>query len=191
MILLAASAEASADQIGTCSIQIDAIRSDPRWLDGDYYADDAGPHVGMGIARRIAHLTYRTAGEVDTRFGRGWQGELDPLVGGRFAVESYLQHAEDGLRDRFDAGTYVALTAAMNSHEIGRARGGTAAALAAMTAAPTVVGVDSDRLYPLHQQLELAGLLGVEPHVVHSDRGHDAFLVEVEQVNAVLAAALR
>lgn len=191
MILLAANAEASADQIGTCSIQLDAIRADPRWLGGDYYDDPIGPHIGMGIARRIAHLTYRTAAEVDERFGRSWQDGTDPLRGGQFAVESYLQHAEDGLRARFDAGTYVALTAAMNTHEIGRGRGGTAAALRRMRATPTIVGVDSDRLYPLHQQLVLASLLGVEPQVIHSDRGHDGFLVEVDQVNAVLATAMK
>jgi homoserine O-acetyltransferase len=190
MILMAASAEASADQIGTCSIQIDAIRSDPRWLGGDYYDDPVGPHIGMGIARRVAHLTYRTAFEVDTRFARAAQGDEDPLRGGRFAMQSYLQHAEDGLRARFDAGTYVALTFAMNSHEIGRGRGGTAAALRLMSARPTVIGVDSDRLYPLHQQRELAARLDVDPVVVHSERGHDGFLVEVDQINAVLHVAL-
>lgn len=190
MIVMAASAEASADQIGTCSIQIDAIRSDPHWLGGDYYDDPVGPHIGMGLARRVAHLTYRTAHEVDTRFGRAWQGGLDPLRGGQFAVQSYLQHAEDGLRARFDAGTYVALTAAMNSHEIGRGRGGSRAALRRLRAEPTVIGVDSDRLYPPHQQVELAEMLGVDPVVLQSERGHDGFLVEVDQVNKALAAAL-
>jgi homoserine O-acetyltransferase len=144
----------------------------------------------MGIARRIAHLTYRTADEVDARFGRNWQGELDPLRGGQWAVQSYLRNAEDGLRQRFDAGSYVALTGAMNSHEIGRGRGGTAAALRGMRAKPTVVGVDSDRLYPLRQQVELAAALHVEPRVLRSDRGHDAFLVEVEQINVVLREAM-
>jgi homoserine O-acetyltransferase/O-succinyltransferase len=191
MIVMAVSTEASADQIGTCSVQIDAIRSDPRWLGGDYYDDPVGPSVGMGIARRVAHLTYRSAREVDTRFGRAAQGDEDPLRGGRFAMESYLQHAEDGLRARFDAGTYVALTAAMNSHEIGRGRGGPVSALTALTAEPTVVGVDSDRLYPVHQQYELAELLGVRPVIVESEKGHDGFLVEVEQINAALRGALR
>jgi homoserine O-acetyltransferase/O-succinyltransferase len=181
MIVMAASAEASADQIGTCSIQIDAIRSDPHWCGGDYYDDPIGPHIGMGIARRIAHLTYRTAAEVDTRFGRAWQDDVDPLRGGRFAMESYLQHAEDGLRARFDAATYVALTAAMNSHEIGRG----------LRAEPTIIGVESDRLYPPHQQRELAARLGVVPVVLNSERGHDGFLVEVDQVNAAFTEVLR
>ena len=191
MILMAANLEASADQIGTQSIQLDAIRADPRWLGGDYYDDPVGPHVGMGLARRVAHLSYRTAAEADERFGRSWQGAEDPLRGGEFAVQSYLRHAEDGLRERFDAGTYVTLTSAMNSHEIGRGRGGTRAALARMRAIPTIAGVDSDRLYPFVQQAELAALLGGESLVITSERGHDGFLVEVEQVNAILAAALR
>lgn len=190
VVVMAANAEASADQVGTCSIQIDAIRADPRWHGGDYHDDPVGPHAGMGIARRIAHLTYRTAEEVDDRFGRSAQDGTDPLRGGRFAVQSYLQHAEDGLRNRFDAGTYVALTSAMNSHEIGRGRGGTRTALRRLCAEPTIVGVDTDRLYPLRQQVELAEMLGVAPVVLRSERGHDGFLVEVDQVNAVLAEAM-
>lgn len=191
MIVLAANVEASADQIAICTIQLDAIRADPHWLGGDYYDDPVGPHVGMGIARRIAHLTYRTATDLDARFGRRWQGDVDPLRGGRYAVQSYLRHAEDGLRNRFDANSYLALTSAMNSHEIGRGRGGNRAALARLRATPTIAGVDSDRLYPFRQQVELAEMLGVEPILIHSDRGHDGFLVEAEQVSAILAGALR
>ena len=189
MIVLAASAEASADQVATCRVQIDAIRADPHWHNGDYYDTSNSPVTGMAIARRIAHLTYRCAAEVDTRFGRAATAGGDPLAEG-FAVESWLDHAATSLQSRFDAGSYVALTAAMNSHEIGRGRGGTASALRRMRARPTIVGVDSDRLYPLHQQAELANLLGVDLQVIHSQRGHDGFLVETDQVNAVLKAAL-
>jgi homoserine O-acetyltransferase len=189
-IVLAVGAEASADQIATCRVQIDAIRADPNWQDGDYYDTPSSPVTGMAIARRIAHLTYRSAAEVDTRFGRTAMAGGDPLDEG-FAVESWLNHAATSLQDRFDAGSYVALTEAMNSHEIGRGRGGTATALRQMRARPTIVGVDSDRLYLLHQQAELADLLGVELQVISSQRGHDGFLVETDQVNAVLADALR
>jgi homoserine O-acetyltransferase len=188
-LVLAVGAEASADQIATCRVQIDAIRADPNWHSGDYYDAPTGPATGMAIARRIAHLTYRSAAEVDTRFGRTATAGGDPLSEG-FAIESWLDHAATSLQDRFDAGSYVALTEAMNSHEIGRGRGGTATSLRRMRACPTIVGVDSDRLYPLHQQAELADLLGVELHVISSHRGHDGFLVETDQVNAVLAGAL-
>jgi homoserine O-acetyltransferase/O-succinyltransferase len=184
LVFLAAAAEASADQVGLCRIQVDAVRADPHWHGGDYAVRGVAPGTGLGIARRIAHLSYRTAREVDLRFGRAVQPD------GRFAVESYLDHAAEGLVARFDAGSYVALNLAMNSHEIGRGRGGTAAALARVTARPTVVGVDTDRLYPLHQQADLAAALGVPLEVVTSERGHDGFLVEVDQVGAVVARAL-
>ena len=185
VIVLAAAAEASADQVGLCRIQVDAVRADPHWHGGDYAVHGVAPDAGLGIARRIAHLSYRTAREVDERFGRRVQPD------GRFAVESYLDHAAQGLLDRFDAGSYVALNVAMNSHEIGRGRGGTESALAAVTARATMMGVDTDRLYPLHQQRSLADAMGVELDVITSDRGHDGFLVETEQVGAVLARALR
>jgi homoserine O-acetyltransferase/O-succinyltransferase len=188
-IVLAVGAEASADQIATCRIQIDAIRADPNWHGGDYYHASAGPAAGMAIARRIAHLTYRSAAEVDTRFGRAAVAGGDPLGEG-FAVESWLDHAATSLQKRFDAGSYLALTTAMNTHEIGRCRGGTAAALRRMRARPTIIGVDSDRLYPLHQQAGLADLLGVDLRVISSQRGHDGFLVETDQVNAALTGAL-
>jgi homoserine O-acetyltransferase len=187
VVVLAACVEASADQVATCGVQIGAIRSDPGWRGGDYYDHPPGPAAGLATARRIAHLTYRTAAEVDARFGRAARRGGDPLAEG-FAVESWLDHAAAGLAQRFDAGSYVTLTASMNSHEIGRGRGGTRSALRRLRAVPTVVGVDSDRLYPLHQQAELAELLGTDLHVIHSGRGHDGFLVETGQVNAVLAA---
>jgi homoserine O-acetyltransferase/O-succinyltransferase len=189
-IVLAVGAQASADQIATCRVQIEAIRADPNWHGGDYYGEPVGPAEGMAIARRIAHLTYRSATEIDSRFGRDARSGGDPLSEG-FAVESWLDHVARGLVNRFDAGTYVALTEAMNTHDIGRGRGGPAAALDRMRARPTIVGVDSDRLYPLHQQAELADRLGVPLRVVRSQRGHDGFLVETDQVNAILVEALR
>jgi homoserine O-acetyltransferase/O-succinyltransferase len=189
-IVLAVGAQASADQIATCRVQIEAIRADPNWHGGDYYGEPVGPAEGMAIARRIAHLTYRSATEIDSRFGRDARSGGDPLSEG-FAVESWLDHVARGLVNRFDAGTYVALTEAMNTHDIGRGRGGPVAALDRMRARPTIVGVDSDRLYPLHQQAELADRLGVPLRVVRSQRGHDGFLVETDQVNAILVEALR
>jgi homoserine O-acetyltransferase len=188
--LIASTAEASADQIGFAIPQLAAIRADPHWAGGDYHhaAPGEGPHVGLGIARRIAHLTYRSAEEFDTRFGRQAQEVVDPLDGGRWQVESYLDHHADKLAHRFDAGSYVALTEAMNSHEVGRGRGGLTAALATITANTVVAGVDSDRLYPLSQQERLAdGIAGAAKlQVISSPYGHDAFLLESDQLAAAL-----
>jgi homoserine O-acetyltransferase len=188
--LVASTAEASADQIGFAVPQLAAIRADPHWAGGDYHhaAAGEGPHVGLGIARSIAHLTYRSAEELDARFGRAAQDAVDPLDGGRWQVESYLDHHADKLAHRFDAGSYVALTEAMNSHEVGRGRGGLTAALATITAATIVAGVDTDRLYPLSQQQRLADDIpgAAKLQVISSPYGHDAFLLESDQLAAAL-----
>jgi homoserine O-acetyltransferase len=185
----------TADQIAWAVLQLAAIRADPRFRGGDFYdaADGDGPHVGLGIARMIAHTTYRSEGELGTRFGRDYQTGEDPLGGGgRFAVASYLEHHADKLARRFDANTYVSLTEAVLSHDVGRGRGGMEAALATVDIPALVLAVDSDRLYPVSNALlldaHLRGSDGVK--VVHSDVGHDGFLVESEQVNAHMNAFL-
>lgn len=193
-LVLGTTAAVSADQIGTHATQIAAIEADPRFLGGDYYDQPAGegPHVGMGIARRIAHLTYRSESELDLRFGRDPQGDEDPAEGGRFAVESYLDHQADKLARRFDANTYIALTRAMSLFDVGEGRGGVAEALGRFRAPLTVVGLDSDRLFPLRLQEELvAATPTAHPLlVVRSPYGHDGFLVEKDQVGEIVREAL-
>jgi len=185
-LVLGTTAAVSADQIGTHETQIAAIAGDVNFRGGDYY--DAppghGPHIGMGIARRIAHLTYRSEAELDLRFGRQPQTGEDPRNGGRFAVTSYLDHQADKLSRRFDANTYITLTNAMTYFDLGDGRGGIEAALAQIEAPLTVVGIDSDRLFPMRQQQTIVDLApGADVlHVVHSLHGHDGFLVEDEQI---------
>jgi len=186
---IGSSAVATGDQIGTASIQIHAIKSDPNFNGGDYYEQEKGAEVGMGIARRIAHLTYRTEAEMDIRFGRQLQGDET----GRYAVESYLDHQAAKLAKRFDANTYIALTEAMNSHDIGRDRGGVAAALASIKVPVVAVAIDTDRLFPVRLQAEIAELApaGAPLVTISSPFGHDGFLVEVESVGNVIRAALK
>uniref|UniRef100_A0AAU2AJM1 Homoserine O-acetyltransferase n=1 Tax=Streptomyces sp. NBC_00093 TaxID=2975649 RepID=A0AAU2AJM1_9ACTN len=188
LLLLATTAAASAEQIAWAGLQLHAIRSDPHWHGGDYHDTGRGPHAGLGLARRIAHVTYRSEQELQVRFGRTPQGTEDPWNGGRYQVESYLDHHAAKLVRRFDAGSYVALADAMNTHDIGRSRGGTRAALRRITAKTLVAGVSSDRLYPLTQQAELAAGINTadQPRVIESPYGHDGFLIEVEQVAALV-----
>ena len=185
---IGSSAVATGDQIGTCSIQIRAIKTDPHFYGGDYYDKAQGPIEGMGIARRIAHLTYRTESEMDVRFGRELQGDET----GRYAVESYLDHQANKLAHRFDANTYISLTEAMNSHDIGRGRGGVVAALSGITIPIVAVAIDSDRLFPVRLQAEIAELapLAAPLVTISSPFGHDGFLVEVESVGNVIRSAL-
>ncbi len=194
-LVLGSTAAVSADQIGTHAAQIAAIEADPAYHGGDYYdlPPGHGPHVGMGIARRIAHLTYRSETELDVRFGRDGQPGEDPRNGGRFAVESYLDHHADKLARRFDANTYVSLTRAMSLFDVGHERGGVAKALSQIEAPLTVVGIDSDRLFPLRLQEQIVeSTPGADQlHVVHSPFGHDGFLVEGDQVGTFVGHALR
>lgn len=191
-LVLAVGARATADQIGTQSTQVSAIKADPNWQNGDYHGTGRSPQVGMEIARRFAHLTYRGEAELDERFGNDAQGNEDPITGGRYAVQSYLEHQGGKLARRFDAGTYVALSDALSTHDVGRGRGGVAAALSGVTVPVIVGGITSDRLYPLRLQQELADLLPTcqALNVVESDFGHDGFLVETEAVYQMIRQTL-
>lgn len=186
----ATTAQASAEQIAWTSIQVNAIRSDAGWRGGDYYfaPRGCGPHRGLGVARRVAHVTYRAEPELAARFGRQPQPGEDPIRGGRFAVESYLDHHADKLARRFDAGSYVRLSEAMNSHDVGRGRCGVDEALRRITATALVVGVDSDRIYPLYQQEELVAAIPAAKklRMITSASGHDGFLIETGQVSDLL-----
>jgi homoserine O-acetyltransferase len=191
-LVLAVGARATADQIGTQSSQVSAIKADPDWQCGDYYDTGREPSAGIEIARRFAHLTYRGEAELDDRFGNDAQGLENPTAGGRYAVQSYLEHQGGKLAARFDAGTYVALTDALSSHDVGRGRGGVRAALAGCPVPVVVGGITSDRLYPLRLQEELAELLPgcQELNVVDSIYGHDGFLVETDAVGELIRRTL-
>ncbi|MBU9763906.1 homoserine O-acetyltransferase [Mycobacterium sp. TNTM28] len=191
-LVLAVGARATADQIGTQSTQVAAIKADPDWQGGDYHGTGRAPLAGMEIARRFAHLTYRGEEELDERFGNTAQGDEDPTDGGRYAVQSYLEYQGGKLARRFDPGTYVALSDALSSHDVGRGRGGVASALRSCPVPVIVGGITSDRLYPIRLQQELAELLpgcnGLE--VVDSAYGHDGFLVETEVVGKLIRRTL-
>ncbi len=189
-IAIATCASFSADQIAWSAAQLAAIRADPTFAGGDYY-DGPAPLAGMAVARQIAHITYRSAGELGVRFGRNPQDGEDPAHGGRYAVQSYLDHHGEKLGRRFDPNSYVVLTEAMMSHDLGRGRGGVAAALDLIEAELTVAVVDSDRLFLPAQGAELATAATARPLItMTSPYGHDGFLLETGQVSAVIVDAL-
>lgn len=192
--VIAASARATADQIAWNSAQIAAIRVDPGFQGGDYYDQPGGqgPHQGLGIARRIAHTTYRTAAELETRFGNQAQTDEDPFDGhGRHQVTSYLDHHAGKLSRRFDANSYLVLAQSMNTHDVGRGRGGTAAALSRVRARTLVVAIDSDRLFPPDLVAEMARHIPqAQWHVAASSIGHDAFLLAHPDLDEWIGALL-
>jgi homoserine O-acetyltransferase len=194
VVVLAVGGYATAEQIALCSVQSRAIRFDPRWRGGDYYnaAPGDGPWEGMELARSIGHISYRSELELDARFGRQREGRSDTIEGEVFAVESYLEHHGRKLVQRFDANSYLVLNDAMNSHDVGRGRGGLGPALERIAAEVSIAGISSDRLYPVRLQQELATLIprshGLE--IIESVAGHDGFLVESDAVGKLIANAL-
>ncbi len=195
LAVIASNAATTAEQLAFAHTQLLAITADPHFNGGDYYdaAVGQGPAAGLALARQIAHITYRSTAELAARFGRIQQHAEEPLEGGRYAVESYLDHAGWKLARRFDANSYVAITRAMMTHDVGRDRGGVVQALGQVSARVLVMGVDSDRLF-LPPELEQ-----IAHHVQRAERirwissphGHDGFLVESDQVSRVLGRFLR
>lgn len=192
---IAVSATATADQIGLQTMQINMVKADPQWHGGDYLRDAAsyGPLTGLTLARQLAHWSYRSREEFSLRFSRRAQDGEDPLRDGRFAVSSYLEYHGAKLARRFDAASYVTLTHAMNTHDVGRGRGGVSKALAQIRADAVVAGIDSDRLYPLEEQHALAHQLHIQNDratVIRSPYGHDGFLIEFPQVGKIIGGLL-
>jgi homoserine O-acetyltransferase len=177
---IAVSGRHSAWCIGLSEAQRQALYADPLWQSGRY-APEAPPAAGLAAARAVAMCTYRSRGSFEERFGRRLESS------GLFHVERYLRHQGAKLAGRFDANSYVTLTRAMDSHDVGRGRNGSESALRSVRQRALVVGIDSDVLYPPEEQRELAaGLSNARLAWLRSPQGHDAFLIETEALNRLL-----
>ena len=184
-VVIGCGAAHSAWQIGISETQRQAIYADPHWREGDI--DPANPPVsGLAVARQIAMLSYRTAKGYASKFGREKDAE------GRWQVRKYLEYQGHKFKDRFDAISYIKITEQMDTHDVGRGRGGLDAALGGMKPRVLVMGMDSDVLYPLEEQIELAAKIPRSTfQVIQSLDGHDGFLLEHEQVNASILQFLQ
>ena len=172
---------------------------DPRWRGGDYYdaAPGDGPHESLSVARMVSQITFRSDDVFTGRFGREVVEPLDGFsLWQRFEVERYLEYHGDKLVRRFDANSYLLLTKAMDLHDLGRGRGGMDAAMAP----PPRPGAGHRRgeRHPLPAVPE-PGDRGRRPAPaacaarsveLDSPHGHDAFLIEHDQVGVPLSAFL-
>ena len=157
-----------------------AIRLDKSWGER---RDDAGID-GMAVARSIALISYRGGGAYNAT-----QRELDGGEDVSFErrVHSYQQYQGEKLRRRFNAISYYRLSEAVDSHNIGRNRGGIAEALRAIKARTLVVAISSDILFPPEAHAPLREYInGAEYHLIESEFGHDGFLVEHEKLNEII-----
>jgi homoserine O-acetyltransferase len=139
---------------------------------------------GIELARQVAMMTFRTESELGTRFGRCTAGD------GGWQVTSWLDHHGRKLKDRFDAATYETLLGAMDAHDVGRGRCGVASALASLTGRVVAVGSRGDLLYSAEEVYHWSALAGAEYEEISSVHGHDAFLIEHEQVGRILSDAV-
>lgn len=198
VVAIGTCAQSTAQQIAWGSIGRRAIRLDPKWRGGDYYAADVGdgPWQGLAIARMVAQVTFRSDNAFTDRFGREL-ADMDAENNGiglwdKFEVERYLDHHGDRLIRRFDANSYLLIGKAMDLHDVSRGRGGLAQAIGRISSPVLAMGISSDILYPPYQQRQIRDLVtsqGVRSEYieVESPHGHDAFLIDLQQVGEPLA----
>lgn len=167
--------------IGISEAQRQAIKTDENWNDG-FYDPKHPPAKGLAAARAMAMITYRAPENYEQKFGR----EIHPEKN-IYQVESYLRYQGEKLVGRFDANTYIILSKAMDSHDVSRDRGPFGDVLGALQIPLLVAGFNSDLLYPIEEQRDLANLIP-NSHLaeLESPYGHDAFLIEFKKLNAEL-----
>jgi homoserine O-acetyltransferase len=195
-LLLATSARSAAQTIAWNSIGRRAIMSDPRWRGGDYYAHEP-PTDGLAVARMIGHITYLSDGSLEERFGRSLQNGGAPAfsLGPEFAIESYLHYQGDSFNARFDANSYLYIPQAMDYWDLPARYGSLDAAMARARATFLLLSFDSDWLYPSAESAAIAAALRragrrAEHIDLHSDAGHDAFLVDYAAQEPIITAFL-
>jgi homoserine O-acetyltransferase/O-succinyltransferase len=177
---IASTGRHSAWCIGLSEAQRQAIYADPRWRGGRYAGADP-PSAGLSAARMMAMLSYRSQPSFEMRFARRQQTEE------LYAIESYLRYQGQQLVDRFDPATYVALTKAMDTHDVSRGRGDFDDVLRSLRQPMLVVSIDSDVLYWPWEQREVATLApNARLAVMDSPHGHDAFLIDVDRLSDMI-----
>jgi homoserine O-acetyltransferase len=192
IVPIATAAAHSAWCIGISETQRLAIMNDSAWQGGNYSAQ---PARGLAIARSIAMITYRSKFSFTDRFDRRGISTGDahervhvfdeiPLS---YAVQSYLRYQGQKLADRFDANSYIYLTRAMDLHDVSGGRGSPKEVLGSIRTRVLSIGISSDVLYPPDEQREIASAIpGATYAELNSPHGHDAFLIEFDQMNTLL-----
>jgi homoserine O-acetyltransferase len=198
-IVIAATARHSAQNIAFHEVGRQAIMADPHWRGGDYYGSGELPTAGLAVARMAAHITYLSEAGLTEKFGRRLQARDAKSFGfdADFQVESYLRHQGISFVDRFDANSYLYITRAMDYFDLAEDHGGSLAAAFAETKARfCVVSFDTDWLYPTAESRNIVHALnatGAQASFVElsSPFGHDAFLLDVPDLNRVVDGFLR
>ena len=176
-IMIGCGSTHSAWQISISEAQRQAIYADEHW-NGGFINPQKPVKRGLSVARQFAMITYRTSKGYQTKFGRKTNEKS-----GLWEARCYLEYQGEKFLDRFDAVTYVKLTEQMDTHDIGRGRGGVFKALNKIICPTLIMGIDSDVLYPLYEQEELVNMIPTSRFkLIYSINGHDGFLLEQDQI---------
>ncbi len=178
-------------------VQRQAIMNDPHWAGGDYYGGPL-PAAGLGTARMLGMITYRSDESMHRQFSRRIRGSSEGVYQDftpRFEVETYLHHQGEALVQRFDANSYLYLSRAMDLHDVSRGYNSYWEALDRIRAKLLVIGIRSDLLFPTYQQKEIVDIceeLGKDVlyYEMNSPWGHDAFLVDYHMIDPVIRGFL-
>lgn len=200
LVTISSAARSSPFAIALRSLQREMIRRDPAWEDGNY-PPGGGPITGMRLARKLGMITYRSAREWQQRFGRervsGERRPGDPF-GIDFEVEAYLEAHAVKFTGQFDPNAYLYLSRAMDLFDLAdHGEGSVSAALNAFgVESALVIGVETDLLFPVEQQQELAEGLSTSGRAVEFARlpslqGHDSFLVDMDRFRPVIGDFMR
>ena len=195
VLAIAAAPKLSAENIGFNEVARQAIRTDPDFHEGNFYAHGVVPRRGLRLSRMLGHLTYLSDDSMGEKFGRVLKGE-DYQFGydAEFEVESYLHYQGDKFAGYFDANTYLLMTRALDYFDPARPFGGDlAAAFAKSTAKFFIAAFTSDwRFSPARSKEIVRALLANKRDVsfaeIESVEGHDSFLMPIPQYHALLRA---
>jgi homoserine O-acetyltransferase len=194
LVSISGSARAAPFAISLRSLQREIIRSDPIWNEGNYDVEEE-PVLGMRLARKLGMLTYRSAAELEQRFGRELipeERQTGESFGLDFEVESYLEAHANKFIGTFDANCYLYLSRAMDLFDVADHGGSVEHGLARVGASRALVmGVETDLLFPISHQKRIAdglvdGKREVIFHSLESIQGHDAFLVDMDRFRPIL-----
>jgi homoserine O-acetyltransferase len=199
-VCIATAACLSAQALAFDSLARTMITEDPAWHDGDYYDHGEGPSVGLAHARQLGHITYLSQEIMMSKFGRERREDIpDDLSTARipeFQVASYLRYQGEKFVRRFDANAYLRIMQAMDEFDLGaRNESGLDAVLASVQAKVLIVAVTSDWLFPPAQSKEIAHAFlragkSVSYCQLEVPYGHDAFLVDIDNLVSVMQAFL-